>query len=183
MEDHLNLPLTNTSPKPYIVDKCPVFLQTIRFLGRSHPVNLVPRVHERFSQERSKGSRVSGEEILTWVDVTWRGSSIGLGNPKRALNYVPRLCAYGRFEKSEKCVYLLNWRLLDDQKLMKTIKQKLKWSKNVIIWYVTDYKQNGKIVIKTHGNRNFEKHVCRVAVAMETSNCLDQEMSCQIVSR
>ena len=30
-------------------------------------------------------------------------------------------------------------------------------------------------------NQNFEKHACQNTVAIETSNCLDQDMSCQIV--
>ena len=32
-------------------------------------------------------------------------------------------------------------------------------------------------------NQNFEKHACQNTVAMKTSNCLDQDMSHQIVAR
>ena len=32
-------------------------------------------------------------------------------------------------------------------------------------------------------NQNFEKHECQNDVGMERSNCLDQEMSYQIVAR
>ena len=36
-------------------------------------------------------------------------------------------------------------------------------------------KENGEILIKNAGeNRNFEKHAGQNTVAMETSNCLDQ---------
>ena len=42
-------------------------------------------------------------------------------------------------------------------------------------------KENGKILIKNTRKSNFEKHACQNTVAMETSNCLDQDMSYQIV--
>ena len=44
-------------------------------------------------------------------------------------------------------------------------------------------KGNGKILIKMQENKNFEKHACQNTVAMETSNCLDQDVSYQIVAR
>ena len=34
-----------------------------------------------------------------------------------------------------------------------------------------------------HENQNFEKHACQNMVAMETSNFLYQDTSCQIVAR
>ena len=46
-----------------------------------------------------------------------------------------------------------------------------------------NYKENGKILIKMQENQNFEKHASQNTVAMETSNCLDQDMSYQIVAR
>ena len=43
--------------------------------------------------------------------------------------------------------------------------------------------ENGEILINIQENHNFEKHACQNTVAMETSNCVDQDMSHQIVAR
>ena len=40
-------------------------------------------------------------------------------------------------------------------------------------------KENGNILIKNAGKSKFQKHACQNTVAMETSNCLDQNMSYQ----
>ena len=52
----------------------------------------------------------------------------------------------------------------------------LKLYKNVKI-----AKKTGKFWLKMQENQNFEKHACQNTVAMETSNCLEQDMSYQIV--
>ena len=44
-------------------------------------------------------------------------------------------------------------------------------------------KENEKFLLKMQENQNFENHACQNAVAMETSNCLDQNMSYKIVAR
>ena len=49
---------------------------------------------------------------------------------------------------------------------------KLKWYKNVKIT-----KKMGKFWLKMQENQNFEKHACQNMFAMETSKCLDQDMS------
>ena len=47
-----------------------------------------------------------------------------------------------------------------------------------------NYKENGKILFKKmQENPNYEKHACQNTVAMETSNCLSQDMSYQSVAR
>ena len=44
-------------------------------------------------------------------------------------------------------------------------------------------KKTGKSSLKMQENQNYEKHACQNTVAMETSNCLAQDMSYQIVAR
>ena len=48
-----------------------------------------------------------------------------------------------------------------------------------------NYKEvkTGKLWLKMQENENFEKHACQNTVSMETSNCLDHDMSYQIIAR
>ena len=52
-----------------------------------------------------------------------------------------------------------------------------------MIWKCENYKQIGKFWLKMQVNQNFKNHACQNMVAMETTNCLDQELSYQIVAR